>query len=625
MPRRSVVTILDVLTVGLAVLAATIVNVGGFILRFSDVRLSFRSPSGTLLWLTVVVVVRLMLDRRRPPFGVSRNGWRRLFLRTDDNPIQICAAPGVWRRAMLTSFGIGLALAIVVHDQLRQPYSVADLGDPLFSIWRMQWVLHQLVADPSHLFDGNIFYPQRLVLTLSDPLILPALTAAPLIASGGHPVVVYNAVLLSGFWFSGIATYLLVERLTASARAAFIAGLMYACYPYRFEHYGHLELQMTQWMPLGLLAVHLFVSTRRWPYALAFALAGVAQLYSSMYYAVFFLVYVLVIGVGLLMIHRPSLRSLVLPVTAAALVAGVIAVPIVRAFVAAQPLKGDRTVDEIRYYSAKPSDYLRAHQRSALWKNRMLAAEPERALFPGVAPLALGAIGLAPPLSAVRLVYAAGLLLSIDASFGFNGRVYPYLHGALAPIRGLRVPARFSALVGLTLCILGGFGVHRVLRWCRSRWRQHAVFAALIVGVVIDAWPALTLAPVWKDPPPIYQGLEATPGVVLAELPAGEDELSNLPFMYFSVSHWTPMVNGYSGFIPASYATVAPVLRDFPRGNTVAALRDRGVTHVTVNCGLSDRGCEETVNLIRQHGELRLIAEARWQGESVQLYRLSGK
>ena len=30
----------------------------------------------------------------------------------------------------------------------------------------------------------------------------------------------------------------------------------------------------------------------------------------------------------------------------------------------------------------------------------------------------------------------------------------------------------------------------------------------------------------------------------------------NLPYMYFSIWHWTPMVNGYSGFNPPSYAAM---------------------------------------------------------------------
>jgi hypothetical protein len=623
--RRTVAITLDILTVALLVLAATIVHVGGFIVQFSDFRISFRTPSRTLLWIVVFVLVRLIVDRRNGPFGLAFRSLRPLLrLPTGADPCRVRAAPGLGRRITFASLGLALALAILMHDQLTQPYAVADLGDPLFSMWRIGWVLHQLVAGPSRLFDANIFYPQRLTLTFSDPIILPALTAAPLLAVGAHPVVVYNLVLLSGFWFSGIATYVLVERLTASPRAAFIAGLMYACSSYRFEHYGHFELQMTQWMPLGLLALHLFVSTGRWPYALALGLAGVAQLYSCMYYAVFFLVYVAAIGAGLLVVQRPSVRRLVLPAVTAAVVAGLLAVPLVRAFVAAQPLKGDRPTDEIRFYSATPFDYLRANRHSALWHGRTLPPKPERALFPGVTPLALAGIGLAPPLSAIRLVYAGGLLVSLDGSFGFNGVLYPHLHRWLPPIRGLRVPARWSALAGLTLAIFAGFGVRRVLGWCRSRTSTRVILAALVAAVMIDAWPALKLTPVWREPPPVYEVLNGRPDTVLAEFPVTANEVFNIPFMYFSLWHWSPMLNGYSGFIPQSYATVALDLLEFPRGNTVAALRRRGVTHVTLNCGLQYGDCDETMNLMRQSADLRLIAEARWEGEPVQLFELAG-
>ena len=89
---------------------------------------------------------------------------------------------------------------VLLHDQFLQPYSVADLGDPLFSIWRIGWVLHQLEVDPLRLFDANIFYPERLTLTFSDPMILPALAAAPMLAAGVHPVLVYNVLLIAGFW-----------------------------------------------------------------------------------------------------------------------------------------------------------------------------------------------------------------------------------------------------------------------------------------------------------------------------------------------------------------------------------------------------------------------------------------
>ena len=624
MIRRVVAATLDVITVALAVLAARIVSLGGFVVELSDVRLSFRTPSRTLLWMIVAIVMRLVIDRRTGPFGGVFRLWR-TFLRIPavPDPFHVPAAPGLGRRVALASVGIAAALAILVHDQLQSPYSVADYGDPLFSIWRVGWVLHQLFADPVHLFDGNIFYPQPLTLTLSDPIILPALTTAPLAAVGTHPVIAYNVLLLSGFWFSGIATYLLVERLTASPPAAFVAGLIYACYPYRFEHYGHLELQMTQWMPLGLLALHLFVSTGRWRYAIGLGLAGAAQLYSSMYYAVFFLIYATAIGGGLLIAQRPSIRRLAVPAVAAALVAGLIAVPLARAFVAAQPLKGERTTDEIRFYSATPLDYLRGNLHSALWKDRILPPEPERALFPGVMPLALAAIGIAPPLSAIRLVYIAGLLVSLDCSFGFNGAFYPLLHRVFPPVRGLRVAARFSVLVGLTLSILAGFGVRRVVGWCRSsraRWSAISVLASL---VVIDAWPALPLVPVWKQPPAIYDTLKTRPGVVLAEFPVDMNDVFNTPYMYFSLWHFLPMVNGYSGYIPASYTTLVPELLEFPHADSAAALRRRGVTHVTVNCRLQSADCDETMTVMRQSPDLRLIGETSWEGEPVRLFELT--
>src|SRR5678815_574243 len=133
------------------------------------------------------------------------------------------------RHAVVAALGLGAALGLLLHQQVRHLDYVPDLGDPLFSIWRVGWVNHQLVNDPRHLFDTNIFYPERLTLTFSDPIVLPALTAAPALALGVHPLVAYNLLLLSAFWFSGIAVYLLVVRLTESPRAAFVAGLAYAC------------------------------------------------------------------------------------------------------------------------------------------------------------------------------------------------------------------------------------------------------------------------------------------------------------------------------------------------------------------------------------------------------------
>jgi len=540
--------------------------------------------------------------------------------------------------------GLGAALILLLHQQVRHLDYVPDLGDPLFSIWRVGWVNHQLLNDPRHLFDTNIFYPERLTLTFSDPIVLPALTAAPALALGVHRVIVYNLLFLSGFWFSGVAMYLLVVRLTGSPRSAFIAGLVYACALYRFDHYSHLELQMMQWMPLALLALHRLLGrdsglgTRDsnhvdhpnpesripnpgpWRYSLALAATVVAQLYSSMYYAVFFVVYAAVIGAGLLIMHRPSLRQLVLPLLVAAVVAMIAALPLVRAFVAAEPVKGERGLSEIAAYSAVPSDYLRVSKVNVLWGRVLRPPRAERALFPGVMAVALAAAGAAPPISAIPLIYTAALAVSFDGSLGLNGLSYPAMYRWLSPFRGLRSPARFAALVALTLAILAGFGARRVLAWRTSRTYRDLAFATLIALVLIEAWPTLALRPVWPEPPEMYNLMKNIPGAVLAEMPY--DETANTQYMYFSTWHWTPMVNGYSGFVPKSYIQLRRDILLFPAAEAVDVLRRHGATHVTVNCGLGYAGCDELMDAMRRARRLRLSADTIWQGHSVQLYEL---
>jgi hypothetical protein len=591
-----------------------------------DIRVSLGSPHRALLALVVVVVIRLIVAPRAGPFGRWTPGWQRLLDSTCASRSSSArrqargGAPRSPRRASPPRSRCSSTSRSCIHTRcpisaIRSSRCGASDG------WRIKsWPIRFTC------FDANIFYPQRLTLTLSDPVILPALTIAPLLAVGVHPVVAYNILFLSGFWLSGVATYLLVERLTGSARAAFVAGLAYACSAYRFEHYSHLELQMTQWMPLGLLALHLFVATGRTRYAVGFGLAGVAQLYSSMYYAAFFLVYATVVGVVMLCVHRASIRPLVRPLAISAAIVAVLAVPITLAFVAAEPLKGARGTYEVEFYSAYPSDYLRANTQSALWRGRLRPPAPERALFPGAAPLSLAALAIAPPFGTLRLIYAAGLLASVDGSFGLHGVAYPYYYWLLPPFRGLRAPSRFAALVGMTLAILAGFGALRALRWRTSRAYQHAAFAALILLVMIDAWPALRLEPVWTEPPPIYDVLRYAPKAVLVETPIPGNEIFNIPYMYFSTWHFAKLVNGYSGFVPEAYADFVKEMALFPDNRSIAALRQRGVTYVSVNCGigtfLSALECGTLMDGVRHETRLRLTSSVQWNGHTVQLYEV---
>ena len=128
--------------------------------------------------------------------------------------------------------------------------------DPLFSIWRLSWVAHALPSDAAHLFDANIFHPHLRTLAYSDAMLFEASLAAPWLWAHVNPVLVYNLLLLGGIVSSGLGMFVLARYLIGDADAALVSAVVFTLVPYRVEHFMHLELQWTVWMPLTLWAVH---------------------------------------------------------------------------------------------------------------------------------------------------------------------------------------------------------------------------------------------------------------------------------------------------------------------------------------------------------------------------------
>jgi hypothetical protein len=120
-------------------------------------------------------------------------------LSLDEQSLFGTAEPARWslrfREAALLVGCFSLA-AVVLTWPLARLDSVTDLGDPLFSIWRLAWIGHQLPRNPLGLFETNLFYPERLTGTYSDTIIVPGILVSPLFWAGVHPVTVYNLLIL---------------------------------------------------------------------------------------------------------------------------------------------------------------------------------------------------------------------------------------------------------------------------------------------------------------------------------------------------------------------------------------------------------------------------------------------
>jgi hypothetical protein len=569
---------LDILVLLLIVIALGVELTGGLQrTTILGVRVSATRPVRFLFWAAVIAGLRHWRFPHHPVL-------RRLCRDSDGDQLFFGTVQRSRRWHLAAVAGAAALLTVVMTwPQARLMHSVPDLGDPLLSTWRTAWIAHQLPRDPLHLFDANIFHPERRTLAFSDATILPGLAAAPLLWAGVHQVIVYNLLLLSSFVLAALFMFLFVRRLLGHTGAAVVAAVAFASYPYRFEHYSHLELQMSFWVPLALWAFHRTLERGALRDGLLTGLGVAGQTLSSMYYGLFLVTYLVPLALVLRLTRRMA------PGAPAALAAGallvtVLVAPLAIPYIQNRQVVGERQVGEVHYYSANPGDYLAGHFRSRAWGWMRGPDMPERHLFPGALIIVLAIVGLWPPLSAMQRAYAAALVLTFDLSLGLNGIVYPWLYDYVLPYRGLRVPARLSILVGFTLAVFAAWAVRRIVTRLPYRVPAAVVPAVLSVAILLESRPYLPLEPVWESPPPAYADLESA--AIVAEFPTPADDTEGwleTRYMYFSTFHWRQLLNGNSGFAPASHALFVRHMRAFPDAGTLAYLKTRGVDYVILH------------------------------------------
>jgi hypothetical protein len=463
-----------------------------------------------------------------------------------------------------------------------------DSDDAYFSVWRLAWVAHQLPRDPLHLFDANIFAPATNTLAYSDAMLALGIMSWPAIASGMHPVVAHNLLVLAAFVTTGLAGFLLCRELSGSASAAFVGGVILAFAPYRFTHIGHLELLWMAPMPLAFLIVHRTMVAGR-PTGHGLQLGGVVafQALCSLYYAAFLGILLACWSAAFLPFQsRPVRRKVVLCLGLAAATAAVLTAPYALVYSNARVELGERRVDEIRQFSAVPSDYLRASLESKVYPRVPREFADERSLFPGVVALALAGVALILRRDRLSFLYAALLLVSFELSLGLNGRLYPILTAVAPPLTSLRAPARFAALGLVFLSVLAALGLHALIR-ARTRAVAAAVAALVTMLCVAEYWsaPVGFRAPILRSPN-VYLWLARTKPRLVLELP-----LPSPSAMWYyesthelmSIYHWSRLVNGYSGHAPRAYLQTLEIMQTFPSDSAIDHLQSLGVDYVIVH------------------------------------------
>jgi hypothetical protein len=462
-----------------------------------------------------------------------------------------------------------------------------DNDDAYFSVWRLAWFAHQLPRDPWHLFDANIFHPATGTLAFSDAMLLVSAIGAAAIWLGVGAATVHNLLLGAAFVSSMWFAFLLVRDLTRSAAAAWIAAIILGFAPYRFAHIGHLELQWLMWMPLSLWLLHRLVAMPTAGRALALGSAVACQALSSIYYGVFLTLYLCVAMAALIpSAGRGRRRTL--------MVAPLVAVPLVVAgliygppYLYSRQQHGARSTSEIVEYSATPADFLRVPPNNRLRgsSNSGLAPE-ERSLFPGTVAVVLAAAAFVPPVAPPAWMYLGLTAVSVDAALGMNGLLFPLLQRVAPPLTSLRSPARFGALLLLSIAVLAGLGVARMTR-ARPQSAGWLVAAATLCCLV-EYWSGpIRVRPNLQSPTEAHRFLSSQPaGTVVLEMPVPRNDalwLYETTHLIRSIHHWQPLVNGYSGFAPEEYRRTLETLRGFPDDRSIERLRELNVRFILLN------------------------------------------
>jgi hypothetical protein len=526
------------------------------------------------------------------------------------------------RKATAAALLLFVVLSLVLTYPL--PFHLADAvedrQDALLNVWITAWDGHQLVSDPLHLFDANIFYPYPRTLAYSELLLGNGLLALPIIAASGNPVLGYNVALLLSFVLSGFGTYLLALKLTRSPGAGVVAGAIFAFCSYRMTNLAQAQLLTTQWMPLALLSLVQLLRRPRPRHAATFVLFFSLQALSSFYYAILLTLTVIGLVIGFFLLRPPSFvtrrRPLVLHLLAVAFCCTLIILPFALPYFQVQRELGfERTLADSEPFSASLRQYLMVPPGSVVhgwWlpndDTPIAGGYPVDALFPGLLALALGLWGLVRGRGRARWFFLALLFAAFVLSLGPRLYLapgqpasldlplpYAWLYAVVPGFRALRAPARFDALVMLSLAVLTGYGVASLQRGTGQGWKP-AVLAGLVVLESL-VWPAARVepVPVGDQVPPVYRWLaesaveeggesrRARPDPIL-ELPmAFTPGGPRLDYQYLSTYHWRTTPDGYSGFIPPKHGQIVYEMERFPSERSVSLLQALGVRHVVVH------------------------------------------
>jgi hypothetical protein len=410
-----------------------------------------------------------------------------------------CATGAIRWLGVLTLF---VLLAVAHTWPLARDAATHQLATPdsTTGAWSLIGIAARIAHGSARVFDGNNLYPADRTLAVVDHQLGSTPVAVPVLVAGGEGMLAVNLSLIASFALSGALMAALVRRLTGSLAAGIIAGCVLAWSAGRVNEIHHPHVLITQWIPVALLGLHLFIerpTIRRW---LVLAAGAVAVALSSMHVAQIGGI-ALALVAGMLLLSR---REMV-PVRALAgtALAGGVALaalaPIAAVYVEVaarwQPPggQGRETVGSLVDMSLRPADMLALAGASAAPYAEYLPEPVHVGVFPGFVVLVLAALSLTAAARTIRPLRPIERLGAFTAVIA--GALV--LVGVVAATARLAMPVAAIAAVS-PVVVLGIAAAALLVAWARrvedSDDRVVLVYATLLIaGLLLSLGPRIVV------------------------------------------------------------------------------------------------------------------------------------
>lgn len=513
----------------------------------------------------------------------------------------------LWLDALLAALAYAVATFVVTWPVFRHPASsVLDTmslyGDAWtlvqrdinLTMWILAWDTHALTTDPTTLFHANTFHPAPWVLATSEHMLGNVPWFGPVFLLSGNPVLAHQVTLFASFVVAGLTMAAWVLYWTRDRAAAFLAGLVYMLAPYRLWQLGNLHVIAIQYLPLVTLGIDGIVDRRRPTFAALLLWIGLAASTLCSYY-VGYAAFVLagVYAVMRLPSARPALGSAVVRLAIAgglaAVVVGLVTIPyIMLQQSGALPDHTRDSFNSLAFWAVLKFGIGGLLQ----WFVLPLREGIPQYLTATAMLLALAAIGLhrRAPRGALVATAVTGVVLFLGPSVpnpwapGESISLpYEVLAAVVPGFSAMRAPQRFGCLTTLAIVGLAGIGLATVrARLAQAgRGRIAAALPLLLAAtLVVEVRPrklgALPVSTVGTTPEAAAWLRAHGEGGALLNLPFNRHDLHRESgYLYESIFHWLPIVNGYAAYPPTAYVEVGDIAFGMPSAEALQGILAR--------------------------------------------------